>query len=112
MRSATPNGRRGRPGGSATPVATRSSASPQPSAAAASAGMSAATQREDIQNLVLFSRCWRFVRVGHGIATSINDIVRAKVPLWARIRVGPHHPRCFSSVLCTRRVKAQGKLVK
>ena len=33
---------------------------------------------DDIQALILFSRCWRFVRVGHGIATGINDMVRAK----------------------------------
>ena len=33
---------------------------------------------DDIQGLILFSRCWRFVRVGHGIATSINDIVRQR----------------------------------
>lgn len=33
---------------------------------------------DDITGLILFSRCWRFVRVGHGIATSINDIVRAR----------------------------------
>lgn len=33
---------------------------------------------DDIQSLILFSRCWRFVRVGHGIATSINDILRAR----------------------------------
>ena len=33
---------------------------------------------DDITGLILFSRCWRFVRVGHGIATSITDMVRAK----------------------------------
>ena len=33
---------------------------------------------DDIQGLILFSRCWRFVRVGHGISTSITDMVRSK----------------------------------
>uniref|UniRef100_A0A7S2GE72 Uncharacterized protein n=1 Tax=Haptolina brevifila TaxID=156173 RepID=A0A7S2GE72_9EUKA len=35
-------------------------------------------QPDDIQELILFSRGWRFVRVGHGIATSVNDMVRSK----------------------------------
>ena len=33
---------------------------------------------DDIAGLILFSRCWRFVRVGHGIAATVNDMVRAK----------------------------------
>lgn len=31
---------------------------------------------EDIQGLVLFGRFWRFVRVGHGIATSMHDMLQ------------------------------------
>jgi hypothetical protein len=41
-------------------------------------GPEAVVSTDDIQGLILFSRAWRFVRVGHGIATSINNNVRAK----------------------------------
>jgi len=32
---------------------------------------------EELQSVVLFARCWRFIRVGHGIATSMNDMMEA-----------------------------------
>lgn len=31
---------------------------------------------EDIQGLILFARFWRFVRVGHGIASSMHDMLQ------------------------------------
>lgn len=30
---------------------------------------------EELQSIILFARCWRFIRVGHGIATSMHDMV-------------------------------------
>ena len=32
---------------------------------------------EELQSIVLFARCWRFIRVGHGIATSMHDMMHA-----------------------------------
>ena len=32
---------------------------------------------EELQSVILFARTWRFIRVGHGIATSMHDMVSA-----------------------------------
>lgn len=32
---------------------------------------------EGLQGIIMFARCWRFVRVGHGIALSMHDLVHA-----------------------------------
>jgi len=40
-------------------------------------GQDDAALLEDLQGVILFSRCWRFVRVGHGIAIAMHDLLHA-----------------------------------
>ena len=32
---------------------------------------------ESLQGIIMIGRCWRFVRVGHGIALSMHDLLHA-----------------------------------
>ena len=32
---------------------------------------------EELQGFIMVARCWRFVRVGHGIALSMHDLLQA-----------------------------------
>ena len=33
--------------------------------------------RSELAGMLAIARCWRFIRVGHGIATSVHDMVHA-----------------------------------
>ena len=48
-----------------------------PGEAKAAAAAEAVATIEELQSIVLFARCWRFIRVGHGIATSMHDMMHA-----------------------------------
>lgn len=59
----------------AAEAAASSGLTPEESKAAAEAEHLATI--EELQSVILFARCWRFIRVGHGIATSMQDMKHA-----------------------------------
>jgi hypothetical protein len=48
-----------------------------PGEAKAAAAAEAVATIEELQSIILFARCWRFIRVGHGIANSMHDMMHA-----------------------------------
>ena len=66
-----------------------------PGEAKAAAAAEAVATIEELQSIILFARCWRFIRVGHGIANSMHDMMHAaKVRALARHRTRTRRTRC------------------